>query len=348
MLSEKNTRDKCIEQISSLEPVKKVNIKIHHEHDTKIGSDGSIEIYTFTDKISMEFIVKGNIRRPVPEQLRHLSFHSHPKPILLAEYVNNSIAKDLKKWGVNYIDCQGNCFIDIPEKVYIEIQGKKKRNIYDRSGTAVFNTKGMQLLTLLLNDLTLINQPIRKLKNLSNISHERTSTSIRDLKKLGYLYESSKGKYSLTMVKKLFNKWVENYGDRLRPYILLETYRISSKYDLNKIKQLLSKHNINFAFGGETGGEILSNYYRSENIDIFIEDDNLNNLIRHLNLIPARNYNLRLFKLYSNEIIDTKNKVIFPTVLPILIYAELLYSRKDRAINTADVIYKKYIEDLLI
>jgi len=61
--------------------------------------------------------------------------------------------------------------------------------------------------------------------------------------------------------------------------------------------------------------------------------------------LPAKDYNLRLFKLYSNEIIFWNDRIEYPLVLPLLIYAELLFMGTNREIETAKIIYNKYLKE---
>ena len=101
---------------------------------------------------------------------------------------------------------------------------------------------------------------------------------------------------------------------------------------------------MSFAFGGETGAEILTDYYRANCLDIFIDEEQNNEIINELKLLPAKDYNLRLFKLFSDKIIYCNKQNEYPLILPLLIYADLLYIGNNRELESAKIIFDKYLK----
>ncbi|MBS3742203.1 MAG: hypothetical protein KGY75_10095 [Candidatus Cloacimonetes bacterium] len=342
----KNISNQCIKKINSLEPIKKVrNIKF--DFDKKNHYDGELEILQDDDKFSFIFEIKTILKRPIPEKLYKNKKVKDKHFIIFAEYVNRSIAEDLKKIGVNYIDCQGNVYLKINNKLYIELQGNKFKKSEDKKTSAIFQPKGLQLLLLLLINENFLNFTIRKLAQMSGISLGRTVTIIKELKEKGYVFEIKKNKFKFANKKRIVEKWIENYNLILRPKLFIGTYRISPKRDIVDIRDTFNQESINFAFGGDTGGELLTDYYRAGCKDIYIEEENCLKVSENLNLIKAEDYNLRLFNLYSKEIIY-KFVNGNPVVLPLLIYAELLSSKNKRAKKTAKIIYDNYIKDKIV
>ncbi len=346
MKNEKNILNRCLERLKALAPVKEIKIKKSEINTKDHRIDGLLEVHIDKGKLLFVYEIRRIIKRPIPEQLYIYHKNSNENFILFAEYVNSSIAEDLKKNNVNFIDSQGNAFLNIPNQIYVDVQGNTLKISKEKQATAIFQPKGLQLLPMLLTHEDASNYSLRDLAQMSGISLGRTGTIINELKGAGFIIKSSRNKFEIHNKKKLFEKWVENYGERLRPNLLIGTYKISPKMDIQKLAQILKNNTIDFAFGGETGAEILTQYFRAGCIDLFIPEEKTMDVIKHLKLAPAKEYNMCFFNLYSGRLILQDKSFSVPLVLPIMMYAELLYQGNDRAIETAEIIFNKYIKKI--
>ena len=340
---EKEIINKCSDILKDYPPVRKINIL----HDISSKNKESNRIKVLTDNGAIVFMtkVKGILKRPLPLGFFFENVPQNMFPLIMAEYINSSIAQDLILKNINFIDCQGNIFINIPAKIYIEVTGKNKEIQREKQTTILFNPKGMQLLSVLINNENLLANSLRNLQKIAGISLERAYRVMKELKENGYVVKIAKDKLVFDNKRNLIEKWLTNYSERLRPKLLIGTYKISSHADIHKIAELLKGKKLGFAFGGGTGGEILTDYYRSGCMDIFIREEQSDEIIKELKLLPAKDYNLRLFKLYSNEIIFWNDRIEYPLVLPLLIYAELLFMGTNREIETANMIFENYLKD---
>ena len=343
MRNEENILNRCVERVRLLPPVQKVIIQNIEKKINDLIVDAVIEIVTEKSRIQFIVEVKSILKRPIPNQLYLINNNINNNFILFSEYINPSIAEDLKRKQLNFIDCQGNAFIHIPDQLYVDIQGNKYKSIEEKRTTTIFQPKGMQLLSLLLTKERIINFSFRELARISGNSLGKIATIMKELKNNGYILNSQEGKYLIADKKLIFNRWLENYGERLRPKLLIGTYRISTQTDYSQIAKALQ--NEKFAFGGTVAAEIITNYIEANCIDLFIPVSDTMNVINKLKLAPAKDYNIRLFNLFSKELIDLSYQ--YPIILPILVYAELLYQNNDRARETAQMIYEDHIRKLL-
>jgi len=346
MKNEENILNRCLERFKALAPVKEIKIKKNEINKKNHRIDGILEVHINKEKLLFVYEIKRIIKRPIPEQLYIYQKNINENFMLFAEYVNPSIAEDLKKNNVNFIDSQGNAFIHIPNHLYIDVQGNKLEVPEEKQLTAIFQSKGLHLLTLLLTHEDAINYSLRDLARASGISLGRTGTIMKELRNHGFIIKTSQNKFEFSDKKKLFEKWIENYGERLRPNLLIGTYKISPKTDIQKIAQILKNRTIDFAFGGETGAEILSQYFRAGCIDLFIPEAKMLDVIKHIELAPSKEYNIRLFNLYSDELLFKDKSFSVPLLLPIMMYAELLFQGNDRATETAEMIFDRYIKKM--
>lgn len=333
----------CLEILKKYPPINKI---ISEEEIYKTNSQNhiNIKISTWNDIVNFIVEVKGILKRPLPLHLYFQNISNKVHPLIMAKYINSSIAKDLINNNINFVDCYNNIYLNILNKIYIKDIGNNKSKPREKKTTTIYNTKGMQLLSLLLNDENLINNTLRDLKTRAGISLERAYRAMKELKDKGYAIKQNENNYLFDNKKELFKNWISYYKENMRCNLLIGTYRISNKLQIKNITQNLNKEEIKFAYGGETGGELLTNYYRAGCKDIYIQEENSQKARKNLNLIKAKDYNLRLFNLYSKNIIY-KYVNGNPVVLPLLIYAELLSLDNKRANKTAKIIYENYIKD---
>ncbi len=339
--------DECIEQLRHLPLVKgvkqieKSNVNGERQFDVFLDVDTEMEHLHFGVE------VKSILKRPIPDHLFVLKKKSKVPILLMAEYINASIANDLKRNQIYFIDSLGNAYIHILGSIYTDIQGKKPEKRREKRTTALFQPKGMQLLFILLTDKEAVNDTIRTLAKKANISNDRAFAVMNELKEKGFILETGKRENRLINIKSLLEKWLINYGDRLRPKLFLGAYKVSPVL----IDSLEDELNVAFgeqvktyAFGGSIGADILTDYYRGSSAEIFIKPDILEKVRMTLKLLPARETNLTLFNLFSPKLIYGKVKINYPVVHPLFIYAELLYNGGGREINTAKRIYNEYLK----
>ncbi|NIA32022.1 MAG: hypothetical protein GWP06_19205 [Actinobacteria bacterium] len=270
--------------------------------------------------------------------------------LLLAEYVNDSIASDLKKHGINFIDCAGNAFLHVPGQVYLEIRGKTNLKQKERQASALFQPKGLQLLYILLVKEGSLNQTVRQLAKISGISTGRVVQIFKELREKRYIYKNNSGLFQFANAQELFEQWLANYGDRLRPKLVLESFKILPNL-VDKIPPMLkdafSEDSAAYAIGGSLGANILTKYYRGHTTEIYVTPDQLPRLKQTLKLMPARETDVTVFNLFSPDVIFASEKTGFSTAHPLLIYAELLHQGGSRERETAQIIYDTYLEQII-
>lgn len=344
---EKVILNSCVDQLLLLPTIKNVKIKEIRDDKQKKNFDFQIEVVTETGIQNFLVEVKGALKRPIPAHLLYLKEVAKIPILLMSKYVNPSIANDLKKNEINYIDSRGNSYIYIPGKIYVEVQGKKPRGIKEKKTTVVFQPKGLQLLYILLINDNAVNSTYRVLAEDVGISLDRISLGFTELKEKGFIRKISKEKYRIKNKKELFEQWIINYKDRLRPKLILGSYKAPpSIWDriLENMHTFFRSNLQPWAVGGSYGADLLIHYYAGKSLELWIRPENLAELTKSLKILPAEKSNITFFNLFSPSVIGDFEDIQFPVCHPLLIYAELLYRGQDRDIETAKIIYKKYLE----
>ncbi|MFH1314024.1 MAG: type IV toxin-antitoxin system AbiEi family antitoxin [Candidatus Eisenbacteria bacterium] len=309
--------------------------------------DAVVEVGTDQGVLVFELEVKPVLKRPIPQHLSLLRRQACRHFLLVSEYVNASISQSLKEEEINFIDSQGNAYINVPGFIYIDVRAGKPGVQSEKQRTALFQPKGLQLLFILLTDRSAVSQTTRVLRARAGISLERTVSSMKELREKGFIHEIAKREYQLANRKTLLEQWLANYGDHLRPSLVLGAFRSprSVEPQIPEIMmRLLPNHQGSYAIGGSLGAYLLTRYYRGWTSEIFVLPERTNEVRRELKLIPGRDTNVTLLHLFSPEVVYHTDRMLCSVAHPLLLYAELLYHGGEREREAARVIYEEFLK----
>ncbi len=257
------------------------------------------------------------------------------KSILITQYVTPQLADRLKESETQFMDVEGNAYLNLPNMFYFIKGNKKKENIGKEKSIRAFQPAGLKLIYALLCNPGLEEKPYRVMADVSNISNGAVTWAIRDLKKLGFILDMGKKGMRLIKKKELLQRWVNLYAELLRPKLFLGKYK-ADNIDWWKNQNLLNAESL---FGGETAAAHLTKYLKPQNHTIYTEE-NYGKLLLQLKLKNDRNGNIEVLKKFWNfDDKREKNNL----VNPMLIYADLLATGDIRNIETAQLIYNNEI-----
>lgn len=264
------------------------------------------------------------------------------KFLFITEYVNPNIADRLSDLDIPFIDIAGNIYINEPN-LYIFIKGNKAVGIVGKKEvTRAFQPTGLRLIFALLCNRDLINCPYRDIQRLANIALGTVGWAMKDLREGGFLIELGRKKRKLINKEKLFEKWVENYNERLRPKLILGRYEAKN---LDWWKNALIT-NFGAYWGGEVVGAKITNYLKPEVVTVYIRDKHthLVKFIVENNIKDKHNGNIEVLNAFWPKELNYTNHEF---VHPIIAYADLLAIGDARNIETANIIYEKEIARLI-
>jgi hypothetical protein len=138
--------------------------------------------------------------------------------------------------------------------------------------------------------------------------------------------------------KELLEKWMDTYVERLKPALLIGTFRFLKEEDFKRWKGMPLTPGKTY-WGGEPGGDKYTNYLRPEILTIYTLE-NRNEMIRNYRLIPDEKGNVKVYKKFWND--DTKHDM----APPVLIYADLMTTGDNRCIETAQKMYNELLQDI--
>lgn len=258
------------------------------------------------------------------------------KGLLITKYVNPNMAERLKKMDIQFIDTVGNTYLNEPP-VFIYIRGNKPpENLQTRELRRAFQPTGLKIIFAFLCNPNLVNAPYRDVAKAAKVALGAVGWVMRDLKEMGYLLIMGKRGQKLANKKKLLERWVIAYAEKLRPKLIIGKYKTLNQ---DWYKDVLL-NNYQGYWGGEVAAAKLKTFLKPEKVTIYTVEINTNLLLDN-RLRKDPKGNIEFLKFFWNAEYIGHNWGINDLVPPILIYADLLATGEARNIETAEIIYEQ-------
>jgi hypothetical protein len=196
--------------------------------------DGMARFHFRKKQIQLSYIVKHSLN-PTTLHLLTLLKRDNPEGLLLVtHHVSDRQAIALRKAGINFMDLSGNLFLEAPDLVLWVSGQRSTRPARAISGARAFYASGVQLIFALLTDSNLnsetpgsalIDRPYRDISAATGIAHSTIGWIMADLIRQGFVITLEGGVRHLAERKRLLERWVQAYAERLRPNLLIGRYR---------------------------------------------------------------------------------------------------------------------------
>lgn len=284
-----------------------------------------------------------------------LSSEEAAKQLIYAPYINPTCAGRLRQHGVNFLDDEGHVFLRAPG-LYLFVSDKAGKGRRGRGAAVVssfsspkpFKQVTLKLVYAFLADPdldageqapSLINVSYREMKNHTGLSLGSISNAVEDLVREEYLIEIEDGKRILVNRKKLFERWVQGYGTRLRPKLVAEHYR-PPRQDWWKDADVTVWGGL---WGSEIAGAKLTRFLKPETATIYTDTLPHDFIVQH---------DLRKDPAGPVEVLKPFWSTAQPfrggdCVHPLVAYADLAASSIDRNLETAERIYEDYLRKIV-
>jgi len=315
-----------------------VSLQTEQLNNTKYP-DGLVQIARQNDKWHFAVEVKARVTRATAGMGKLEPLNREEKMLMVTEYVTPPIADLLKELKIFFIDTAGNAYINEPP-LYVFIKGNKPRlTLKGKTQKRLFKPGGLKVVFTLLNHPEMINKPYRDIAKAADVALGTIGWLIKDLKEMGFCIETGKRNRKLVNVKNLFKRWVEAYPEQLRPKLIRERFETTNP---NWWKEINLK-----AYGACWGGEIaatnLTGYLKPEKATIYTNEP-IGELVLKNRLRKAEQGNVEILTPFWNFKYKFADRDIVP---PILVYADLMATGNQRNIETAEMIYEKYIDGFI-
>ena len=269
-------------------------------------------------------------------------------PLLVADYINPDMAVRLKNEDLQFIDTQGNAYINRPP-LFVFVKGnrkQKKQFMPTAEGVnRAFEPTGLKVLFTFLCDPDLVKATYREIAEEADVALGTVGWVINGLKAGKYLTErGGKKERRITRYKELLDKWVELYPLKLRPKQEMGDFFVQAE----QWQETVDLHKYGAFWGGEAAAEKYTNYLRPEILTIYLPEENFMQFMFEERLQKVGQWdvnkepNLKIYKTFWNK---KENDIVTTDIVhPILAYADLVATADARNIETAGMIYEQYIE----
>lgn len=255
--------------------------------------------------------------------------------LVLADIIYPDIKDALKNNNINYIDGAGNMYLKA-KNFFINIKGNRNEIPEDKYKGRLFGKGGLKIIFAILVNEDLINKPYRVIAEQTETALGTVNYIMKELMTNGYIIFINKNVLKLKNKKDLMNKWITGYEDKLKKTLFIGKYRFKD----NEWKKL-NFDNPDTFWGGEPGAEILTHYLHPQLFTVYTKEET-KELFKKYFLIPDANGNVDVYKKFWNFKDVTLNE---KTVPPLLIYADLINTGDNRNLETAKIIYERYLQD---
>lgn len=265
----------------------------------------------------------------IANRLRALAITKKRPVLLIAKYITPTVIADLAINGINTLDCAGNCYIRYVKdgKIIFHLNNKGEKNtLVTEKPYPAFQEAGLKVIFYLLQDFLNVNKPYREIQNATGVSLGAIKNVLDVLVERNFILLAN-GKRILKNKNTLFNLWVENYNQVLKPKLLLG--KMTFRTNEQRIKWLAMELPNGMYWGGESGANMVDAYLEPGIFDIYTEIPAAN-LLKTGFVRQDENGEIRIYQKFWKW--KTENHLV-PLIL---IYADLMGSGNSRCMEMAE------------
>lgn len=310
-----------------------------HDFDLHIGT-----------KPPLNLLVETKLRTTTRNQALHIILQLKAlggDAIVFADWVPEPIADEFRKAGVFFADAHGNVFIRKPPHVIVDIRGKKPEHPVKAEPGRLIEAGGLKVAHYLLTHPDAVGDPLRTIAERAGVGLATAHAVTRELERKQWLLPAAGGKHRFGELKGLVELFVRGYALKLRPACVLGRYRHQKKtpYEiLEGFAQRLADAPGHWAVTGGMAAKQLTQYLEPDTVEVFVDDQAMAKLKAEPMLRDDANGNVTILHLFGAAAITDKPQMPWPLATPLLVYAELLEAGGAREMETAKMIYDRFLE----
>lgn len=317
--------------------VKVLEIEVVEDH-RPFQIDALVQVRFRSGKQQFYVEVKGEVRQPVLSRLLTQFGKEKDKWLLVAKYIPGPLKDELKKNGINYLETTGNCYINTGN-IYLYINDREVKVARQTAEGRLWNTSGLKLLFVLIQDPPLIEATYRSLAGVAGIALGSISPLMEELRLEGYIKRlHSGGKEVLADRSRLLARWTELYPLFLRPKLRMGSFRFLTSQS-NDVWRSLQPEGV--YWGGEPAGDLYTDRLVPEAFTIYTTRQ-ATELVKLLKIVPDENGNIEVLQKFWTDWPGSRG--IQGAVPPLLAYADLIDGNDSRRWEIAEKIKNDYLD----
>ncbi len=320
--------------IENLQKTARINGEWIHLREAYL--DGKLKLFINNKNIVFNAEVRKELRNHQLGQIEKIAEMYNPF-IIVAERIFPKIKEHLRTQNIAYLEANGNVFFNHTNFHYFIEAQKPIANKKEKINRA-FTKTGLKVLFHFLNNEELINLSHREIAEITDVAHGNIAYILQGLRENRFLVKINKNTFALNNKKELLEKWMVNYKETLQPKLEVGRFRFANK------DQFIHWRNVQLQkgktrWGGEPAGDLITNHLRPGELTLYTIEAR-NDLLKNYRLIPDPEGDIQVYKKFWDDTLDAETK----TVPTILIYTDLINVGDKRCRETAEIIYRQYVE----
>lgn len=285
-------------------------------------------------------------------RLRRVTEASGHPGLLVTHCLSTPMAERLRALNQPFADAAGNAYLEGPG-LLVYVTGRKLEAEPAMAATSrAFTTAGLKVQFALICDPALADAPLRAIAAAAGVALGGVPAVLADLQRSGALLVQGK-KRRLNATRRLLDDWAQDYARRLRPKTLLKTYA-SPDFDAWESWPFDPAQAL---WGGESAARRLVQHLRPGVLTLYAEKMPARLMVEQ-RMTPV-SATLTQQRLTEQHVIELRRPFwgILPaaelsaielpgSVPPALVYADLLATGDSRCLETAEIIYDRYLARL--
>ena len=252
--------------------------------------------------------------------------------LLVAEKLYPKVKKELRENHINYLEGNGNVYIN-KNVFFLYIDTNKTTRNPKEKGNRAFTKTGLKVVFHFLLNPQLLNETQREIADIANVALGNIPLIINGLLENKFILKLNKNEYVINNYEELLNKWISEFQQTLRPTIFKQRFRF---YNKNQDWRELELNTEKTVWGGEPAGDIITNHLRPEKFILYTKESVKDLMIKY-RLLPDDEGDIWVYDMFWTL---NFNK----TAPKELVYTDLMINDDKRSKETAKLIFDEYIQ----
>ena len=274
------------------------------------------------------------------------------KGMLVADYVNPNMGDRLREMEIPYIDTVGNAYInEKPLYIFVKTTWAQRNQemhapiaMQTRTQGRAFNPTGLKVVYQFLTNEKMLNAPYRDIASKADVALGTIGLVINDLKQGDFIIEVNPKNRRLINKRKLLNKWVDAYLEKLRPKLTVGTFTAENPLWWKKVEKVIE--NYGAKLGGEVAAHKMTGYLTPQEVTIYLETGNGAELFKDQRFRKDPNGDIHIYNAFWSKDEALENKYT-SLVNPLIVYADLVGTGDIRNLETANELLGKEIAEFI-
>lgn len=336
-------RLKLAEALGGDLPIKLGPVQPRREHDYDL---------TIGTRPATRLAVEVKTRVATRNQALHLIFRlrhalaANLQPAVFADWIAEPAAEEFRKAQTFFVDTQGNIFLRRPPHLVIDIRGKRPERPLKAEPGRLIEPGGLKVIHYLLTHPEDTGAPLRAIAQNAGVALGTAHAVRAELRRAQWLLPAAEGKGRFGDLKGLLDLFVRGYALKLRPACVIGRYRHKKNLPEDIVAgfaQRLTGLEAKWAVTGGLAARELTHYPEPNTVAVFVDDPARAKLGEEPMLRDDTAGNVTLLRLPEPGFIAKERTAPWPLATPFLVYAELLQEGEQRELETAEMIYERFI-----